>query len=46
MYHLTADCEVVFFSPFYVAWAVGILGGGRCVWADAIAWVLIWDGVI
>lgn len=29
MYHLTADSEVVFFSPFYVAWAVGILGVGR-----------------
>ena len=28
MYHLTADSEVVFFSPFYAAWAVGILGGG------------------
>ena len=31
MYHLTADSEVVFFSPFYAAWAVGILGGEMCV---------------
>lgn len=28
MYHLTADSEVVFFSPFYVAWAADILGVG------------------
>ena len=39
MYHLTADSEVVFFCPFMrhgllVYW----------VWADAIAWILIWGG--
>ena len=37
MYHLTADSEVVFFSPFYAAWAADILGVE--VWVDAIAWV-------
>ena len=30
MYHLTADSEVVFFCPFYAAWAAGIFLGRRC----------------
>lgn len=45
MYHLTADSEVVFF--------LSLLCGMGCwyiffveVWADAIAWVLIWGGEI
>ena len=45
MYHLTADSEVVFFSPFYAAWAAGIFLGVE-VWTDAIAWILIWGGEI
>ena len=40
MYHLTADSEVVFFFRPFMRHGLLIYW----VWADAIAWILIWGG--
>ena len=43
MYHLTADSEVVFFFALLCGMGCWHIFGVE-VWADAIAWVLIWGG--
>ena len=43
MYHLTADSEVVFFFALLCGMGCWHIFGVE-VWADTIAWVLIWGG--
>ena len=45
MYHLTADSEVVFFLSLLCGMDCWHIFGEK-VWADAIAWALIWGGGI
>ena len=45
MCHLTADSEVVFFLPLLCGMGCWHIFGEK-VWADAIAWILIWGGGI